>query len=157
MNSQPAQKKEYLKAFVRLYYLLIHADGHINEMERLHGSLMIEREQLNRNEFETELSFLKGKEQAQMFDQGIEALKKLDKEYQLRCIAWLCIVANADGFMDKKEWTLIYSIYSKRMQLTTEEIMSVQARIQKEINAERLKYSFSQPMNSEVNQRSLFV
>jgi uncharacterized tellurite resistance protein B-like protein len=61
----------------------------------------------------------------------VNAIKKLNVKTQIRCIAWLCVVANADGFMDKKEWMLIYKVYHTELGLRLDDIMLVQ----KELNA----------------------
>ena len=44
-------------------------------------------------------------------------------------MAWLCVVANADGFMDKAEWHFIYDIYHKSLNLPLDEIMVVQKQL----------------------------
>jgi len=43
----------------------------------------------------------------------------------------MCVVANADGFMDRAEWQLIYKIYHKELGLPLNEIFSVQKELNK--------------------------
>ena len=57
---------------------------------------------------------------------SLSDLRKLSKEQQIRCIAWMCVIANADGFMDRKEWQFIYKIYHKELNISLDEIMKVQ-------------------------------
>ena len=47
---------------------------------------------------------------------------------------WLCVVANADSFMDKKEWMLIYKIYQTELNLQLDDIMQVQKDLNKIIH-----------------------
>lgn len=128
-------KVDYLKAFAKLYHLLIHADGHVNSKETGYGRIMLQTDDINEKDFETELVLIAKQDHALILQQGIEYLKKLQYNHQLRCIAWLCIIANADSFMDNAEWSLIYSIYHKTLKFTTDEIMNAQRSIQREITS----------------------
>jgi hypothetical protein len=60
-------------------------------------------------------------------------LKNLNVKQQIRIIAWLCVVANADGFMDRGEWQLIYNIYHKELNLPLHDIFAVQKELNKKI------------------------
>jgi uncharacterized tellurite resistance protein B-like protein len=113
-----------------LYYLLIYADGNVNEREITLGKKMMKAEGLDEAAFERQLESLKAKDSAILLKECIEALKKLDVKLQIRCIAWMCVIANSDGFMDKEEWILIYKIYHTELKLSLDEIM----KTQKELN-----------------------
>jgi len=63
----------------------------------------------------------------------VAVLKKLEKKVQIRYIAWMCVIANADGFMDKEEWKLIYRIYHKEMALPLDVIMEEQKTIKQQM------------------------
>jgi hypothetical protein len=69
----------------------------------------------------------------------ITSMRMLTREEQIQCIAWLCVIANADGFMDKTEWQVIYRIYYKEHQLPLDEIM----QMQKTLNRLLLRKHFS--------------
>src|SRR5258706_15962227 len=85
------------------------------------------------HEFESKLESLKGKDATQLLAASIGALKKLDRKQQIRCIAWMCVIANSDGFMDKEEWSLIYKIYNGELGLTLNEIMETQKELNKSL------------------------
>jgi hypothetical protein len=55
----------------------------------------------------------------------------LDLKQQIRIVAWLCVVANADGFMDRAEWQLIYKVYHKELNLPLHDIFAVQKDLNK--------------------------
>ena len=121
----------YKTVITRLFYMLIYADGQINEKEVQTAKQMIREEGISEPEFNTEVEFLKTKEKSKLFNETIIALKHLDRIQQIRIVAWLCVVANADGFMDRTEWQLIYQIYHKELALPLNEIFSVQKELTK--------------------------
>jgi hypothetical protein len=59
----------------------------------------------------------------------LHGIRKLEQLQQIRIIAWLCVIANADGFMDRAEWQLIYTIYHKELDLPLSEIFAVQKEL----------------------------
>ena len=116
-------------ALIKLYYLLIHADSELNEREVAVGNQMIKAEGISENDFQAALDQLQKRTEANIYTESIEELKRLDHKSQIRCIAWLCVVANADGFMDKKEWEFIYKVYHKELNLSLDEVMKVQKEL----------------------------
>lgn len=112
-----------------MYFLLVHADGEVNDREVLLGNQMARIEGLSETEFNVALEMLKKQAATNVYQEGIEELKKLDHQKQVRCVAWLCVVANADGFMDKDEWQFIYKVYHKDLGLNLDEIMKTQKEL----------------------------
>jgi len=109
--------------------MLIIADGTISEKEITSGDHMINIESLNETEFKIQMTSARSKDQASLLQECLAGLKKLNRNQQIRIIAWLCVVANADGFMDRAEWQLIYRIYHKELDLPLEEIFKVQKEL----------------------------
>lgn len=120
----------YKAVITQLYYTLISADGHVNDHERASGKWLAKTEGIDPEDFGVQLELLKSKDKNVLLTDCIKALKKLSRDEQIRIIAWLCVIANGDGFMDKAEWQLIYKIYHKELNLPLEEIF----KVQKEIN-----------------------
>ncbi|MBI1769699.1 MAG: TerB family tellurite resistance protein [Bacteroidetes bacterium] len=116
-------------ALIKLYFLLVHADGEVNEREEALGIQMIKTEGISEAEFISVLELLKKRTTSNIYAESIEELKRLDHQRQIRCVAWLCVVANADGFMDKTEWQFIYMVYHKELGLNLEEVMKVQKEL----------------------------
>ncbi|HTH57895.1 MAG TPA: TerB family tellurite resistance protein [Cyclobacteriaceae bacterium] len=116
-------------ALIKMYFLLVHADGEVNDREVQLGNRMAKIEGLSETEFNVILDMLEKRAGANVYDEGIEELRKLDHQNQVRCVAWLCVVANADGFMDKTEWQFIYKVYHKELGLNLDEIMKVQKEL----------------------------
>lgn len=119
---------------VRLYYMLIHCDGKVNEGEVALGKRMMEAENISEAEFDRLMAELQEKDLAALYKQCLVELKRLPAQLQVRCIAWLCVLANADGFMDRAEWQFIYKIYHKELQLPLEVVMGVQKELTKKVN-----------------------
>ena len=122
---------DYKTTISSLYFLLIHADGNVGEKEMLRGKQMMKAEKIDELKFNSVLEKLKARKHEDVYRDCIAGLKRLDIKSQIRCIAWLCVVANADGFMDKKEWMLIYKIYQNELNLKLDEIMSTQKELNK--------------------------
>lgn len=120
----------YKAVLTQLCYIVIYADGHVNDHERASGKWLAKTEGIDVDDFTVQLELLKSKDTSALLTDCIKALKKLSRNEQIRIIAWLCVIANGDGFMDKSEWQTIYRIYHKELNLPLEEIF----RVQKEIN-----------------------
>jgi uncharacterized tellurite resistance protein B-like protein len=121
----------YTSIVTGLYYLLIYADGSVNEKEITSIKQMVRAEGLNEAEFMVQMRMLESKDKDLLFADCMMALKELDNEQQVRVVAWLCVVANADGFMERTEWQLIYKIYHKELNLPLSEIFNVQKELNK--------------------------
>ena len=116
----------FKEVLTKLYFILICADGNVNEKEVSYGRKMVEAEGIDENYFFTQIKLLEVNNQQVSLPEAIAGLKKLTRQEQIRCIAWLCIIANSDEFMDKAEWQMIYKIYHKELQLPLDEVMKVQ-------------------------------
>lgn len=124
----------YKTILTNLYYLLIHADGQVSESEIALGKRMISAEGIGEVEFKTQLELLKTRDRSGILTECLLGIKKLSRHQQIRCIAWLCTIANADGFMDNSEWQFIYRIYHKELNLPLNDIMKVQKELNPYLN-----------------------
>lgn len=119
----------YQTILTNLYFLFIHAEGMVNETEVQFGNQMIAMEGLNKKEFGIQLKQLALARRADVYLESLSHLKTLDLEKQIRCIAWLCAIANCDGFMDRAEWKFIYHIYHNELQLSLDDILAKQKQL----------------------------
>lgn len=122
---------DFSSVITQLYYLVVYADGKVADKEISLGKQMVKIEGINPQAFDDHIEALKTKDKNIIFSSCISALRKLDKKIQIKCIAWLCVIANGDGFMDKEEWTLIYKIYHTELGLSLNEIMETQKDLNK--------------------------
>ena len=114
---------------VKLFHLLVSADGNVNEKELMAGKQMIKTEGIIEFEFDLIIDSLKKRNASVVYSECVEELKKLDREMQVRCLAWLSLIANADGFMDKTEWHFIYKLYHVELNLQLDDVMKKQKEI----------------------------
>ena len=114
---------------IKLYHLLINADGDVNEKELTTGKQMTKVEGINEFEFDHIIDSLKKRNPRVVYSECVEELKKLNPATQVRCIAWLSVIANADGFMDRTEWHFIYQLYHKELSLRLDEVMKKQKEL----------------------------
>ncbi len=121
----------YQSIIIRLYFLLIYADGEVSEKEVSSARQMIATEGILEPDLMAQLALLKNKAKEVIYKEAIDGLKKTERSKQLRIVAWLCVLANADGFMDPAEWQLIYKIYHKELALPLNEIFDVQKQLAK--------------------------
>lgn len=125
---------DYKSTLSSLFYLLTGADGKVNERELLLGKKLIDAEGISEVKFNEQVAHMKTKTSASVYSDCLAGLKKLEPALQIRCIAWLCVIANSDGFMDKEEWVLIYKIYHTELKLSLDEIMKTQKDLNKIIH-----------------------
>lgn len=116
-----------------LVHLVANADGEVKEKELELVNKMIQVESLSDKDASILLSKFKDKDSGKLFDDCIKDLKKVDRVTQINFLAWLCVIANADGFMDQEEWALIYRVYHKELNLETNEVMNRQKEINRSI------------------------
>jgi uncharacterized tellurite resistance protein B-like protein len=121
----------YSAILTRLYFLLIYADGTVHDREIYTAKHMVKAEAMHEVQFIADLELLKSKDKEILFSECMEAMKKLEHNLQIRMVAWLCVIANADGFMDRAEWQLIYRIYHKEISLPLHDIFEVQKELNK--------------------------
>lgn len=133
MNPNPTSALNPNATIAQLYYLLIHADGRVDKQEIEMGKKLILVEELNPILFNNELKRLETADQKGLLNNCVPVLKKLEKKVQIRYIAWMCVIANSDGFMDKEEWKLIYRLYHKELALPLDIIMAEQKSIKQQM------------------------
>lgn len=92
---------------------------------------MVKAEGFDETKFDSMLAQFQAAGQPKLLQDCISGLKTLTAAKQVRCISWMCVIANSDGFMDKREWELIYTIYHKELNLSLDEIMKTQRELNK--------------------------
>ena len=139
----------------KLYFLLTHADGEVHSKEIEMGEKMMWHEAISQDQFSDDIRILSAQKKENIFEECVDALLKFNKNDQVNVLAWMCLIANADGFMDKNEWQLIYQIYHKHLSLELNEIMQRQKELHRFIARYRTdpedKKENSVSLNSSIN------
>jgi uncharacterized tellurite resistance protein B-like protein len=123
------EKEDCIDGFIALYYLMIIADGVISPKEVEMGNLMIKHEKIDEKHFHEKLEEYRNLDKSTLMQLCIEKLTKCNGEFQIKAVAWMSNVANADGFMDPQEWALIYKIYNKELRLDLSKILEKQKEL----------------------------
>lgn len=123
-----------LTLIINLYHLLISEDGHVSDKEIEIAAKIAHIEGIEMQDFNDHMNILKSRDRSNIYKETIEELKHKSKQMQIRCIAWLCVIANADGFMDNKEWKFIYTLYNKDLKLDMNAIMQEQKHLKQILN-----------------------
>jgi uncharacterized tellurite resistance protein B-like protein len=139
---------DYKSTITSLFYLLIYADGSVNEKELNRGKQMMFAEGINEEKFNERIEQLSTIPADILYKNCLTGLKKMSKDLQIKSIAWLCVIANSDGFMDKKEWMLIYKIYHTELGLKLDDVMKTQRELNKIIHGKEFN-SFGVYMNRD--------
>ncbi len=121
----------YFSGLVSLYHLLINADGFVNDKEIALGIIMKEHEGIEEWEFNYYLDKFSEQEKDKTIDECLIALNNCDYELKIKCIAWMSLIANSDGFMSCEEWKLIYYIYNTKLNLNLTDILEIQKQLPK--------------------------
>jgi uncharacterized tellurite resistance protein B-like protein len=121
--------KDFHTTLIKLYYLLINADGNVAETEIQIGKKMVLAEGIDTLYFDDQLKSLEGGNPRAIYREALANLKRIAREQQIRAIAWICLVANADGFMDVQEWKLIYQLYNDDLKLDIKPIIELQKQL----------------------------
>ncbi len=124
-------KAKELEGLVNLYYLLIQADGKISDKEIKMGEIMCDYEKIDRDLFKDMVQKADSFSKQDLYKKCVAALKECDYEHNIKCVAWMSLIANSDGFMSSEEWGLIFKLYSYELHLNLKEIMAFQKTLPK--------------------------
>ena len=124
-----------MKAIAQLFYLLIEADTHIDANELQMGLRMAELEGFDVSSFESMVNGFSSSNMDQIYYECVSGLRELTEDDQTRFLAWMCLIANADGFMHANEWNMIYRIYHKELGLDRQAILDEQFKLKRKLSS----------------------
>lgn len=122
-------KTDQIEGLISLYFLLINADGPANENEIKMGKLLKEHEGIGDLEFDTFLNKISKLEKSQILKDSIASLNNCEYEWKVKCIAWMSLIANSNGFMAPEEWQLIQHIYNEELKLELSDILEMHKQL----------------------------
>lgn len=119
----------FKNTLVKAYFYIVHADGKIDAKEVALGKKMIAKEKIDEKVFDEKMTALGKLDQSVVIKGLQEDLRKLSKKDQIKVLAYMSNIANADGFMDPTEWKMIYKLYKEELNLKLEDILAEQKQI----------------------------
>lgn len=119
---------------IKAYHYIVHADGKIDDKEVELGRQMIAKENISEGDFAQKMETLNNQKPEEIIKTLRVDLKKLKKEDQIKIVAYMSNLANADGFMDPTEWRMIYQLYKDELDLNLDDILAQQKKIPPFVN-----------------------
>ena len=119
----------FKETLIKAFYYISTADGKVDDKEKEMGKKMIQKESIDNTEFQKKIDAFNCETPDCIIHSLKDDLKKLKRDEQIKIIAYMSNVANADGFMDPSEWKMIYNLYKNELKLNLEEIITMQKKI----------------------------
>lgn len=101
----------FQKTLIKAYYYLIIVDGMVDPKELSFGSQMIETEGIDRGNFEDMLDTLNDEPSEDVKASLIHDIQQLSKSEQVKIVAYMSNLADADGITDVAEKDIIHDLY----------------------------------------------
>lgn len=101
----------FKKTLIKAYYYLIIVDGKVDPKELSFGLRMIDEEGIDRENFEELLDTFNNESSHKVKESLIEDIKLLSKEEQIKIVAYMSNLADADGITDVSEKDIIHDLY----------------------------------------------
>lgn len=119
----------FTDTLIKAYHYIVHADGRIDDKEVELGQKMIAEEKIPPEVFTQKMAVLDNEKPEELIKTLKIDLKKLSQKDQIKIIAYMSNIANADGFMDPTEWRMIYQLYKDELNLNLDDILTQQKKI----------------------------
>ena len=119
----------FTDTLIKAYHYIVHADGRIDDKEVELGHKMIVEEKIPPDVFTQKMAILDNEKPEELIKTLKIDLKKLSQKDQIKIIAYMSNIANADGFMDPTEWKMIYQLYKDELNLNLDDILTQQKKI----------------------------
>ncbi len=126
-------KSHFAEGLASLYYLLICADRVIDTRELDMGRTMIETEGLDINEFYSKIDRYSTEPDAHIYNTCIQSLNNCSEDEKVRSLAWMKLIANSDGNLDGKEFSLIQDICINEFHLGLNQILKTEEMLRAQL------------------------
>lgn len=114
---------KFTESTLSLCYLIGNTSGDMNHFETRMYEFIKHEENISEEVADLILSEIGSMSHEYILDRGIEALNQCEKTDQVKCLAWMNKIANADGYLADQEWSIIYQVYNEELDITLEEIL----------------------------------
>ena len=126
-------KAKFQEAFAHLYYLMLSADRFATLSELEVGSKVIEFEGFDKGSVMKQIDDLSANPRNQIIGESIDLLKSISKEDQLKCLAYVKMIAMSDGSFDESESDLLHNIGSNELNILPQEIDAVEKKLKQQV------------------------
>ena len=129
MKVNTIQKENLAEALTSLYFLMICADKYIDTRELEMGRIMRSLENIDEKQFFGRIDEYSNQDNRVVYNRCIDALERCDRQDQVRCLAWMKVIAFSDGSMATREWELYQNICLNEINLDLNEVLEEQKKI----------------------------
>jgi hypothetical protein len=125
-------KSTFQKAFAHLYYLMLSADRVADLNELATGNKIIEFEGFDKDSVMKQIDQLSAVSRNQAIDDCLVLLKSISKEDQIKCLAYVKMIAMSDGSFDREESDLLHNIGSNELSILPQEIDTAEKKLRQQ-------------------------
>lgn len=114
---------KFTESTLSLCYLVGNTHGNMNHFEERMYEFIKQEENISDEVAELIVNEIDSMSHEYILEKGIQALNQCEKTDQVKCLAWMNRIANADGHLADQEWSIIYQVYDQELNITLEEIL----------------------------------
>ena len=114
---------KFTESTLSLCYLIGNTHGNMNHFETRMYEFIKQEENISEEMAGLIMDEIESMSHEYILEKGIQALNQCKKIDQVKCLAWMNKLANADGHLADQEWSIIYQVYNKELNITLEEIL----------------------------------
>ena len=114
---------KFTESTLSLCYLIGNTNGNMTHFETRMYEFIKHEENISEEIADLIVGEIETMSHEYILERGIQALNQCEKTDQVKCLAWMNKIANADGYLADHEWSIIYQVYNKELNITLEEIL----------------------------------
>ena len=114
---------KFTESTLSLCYLIGNTNGNMTHFETRMYEFIKHEENITEEVADLIVGEIETMSHEYILERGIQALNQCEKTDQVKCLAWMNKIANADGYLADHEWSIIYQVYSKELNITLKEIL----------------------------------
>jgi len=126
-------KSPFQQAFAYLYFLMLSADNVADIKELKLGKKIINIEKLDYHDVMNQMDQLTKVPRNQIFNEAVDLIKGISKKEQVKCLAYIHLIAKIDGSYDEREKELLDQISINELNISLQEISDVEKELNKVI------------------------
>ena len=119
-------KLTYQESTFALCYLISDLDGVINHFESRMLDFIKYNENIAEDISDKIIELCKVAPKEEILLNAITNLVQCDLTFQLKSLAWINTIANADGTLDDEEWSIFYRLYKTELKIDLKDILAVE-------------------------------
>ena len=125
---------KFEEVFSYLYFLMLSADNIADPAELKFGTKILEIEKIDQKSTMKKIDFLGTLPRETVFENARKILKGLERNDQLKCLAYIKLIAKTDGDLDTSEIDLINNLTNNEIAISMKEISEMERKLKEQID-----------------------